>query len=158
MRAITLYQPHASLCAIGAKKIETRSWGAKYRGYVAIHSSQCLDWITLADTDPFKKYLWKGKSCNLPLGQILAITVLSDCLRIEEDFPFILSEDERAFGDFSLGRYAWFLDVPRILTPSISVRGRQGLWDWVPKGIISLGEKTAIWHPETVMGKEKNRG
>ncbi len=39
MKAITLWQPWASLIAIGAKKIETRSWATKYRGPLAIHAA-----------------------------------------------------------------------------------------------------------------------
>lgn len=40
MKALTLYQPWASLVAIGAKRIETRSWNTKYRGPLAIHVSK----------------------------------------------------------------------------------------------------------------------
>lgn len=39
MRALTLWQPWASLVACGAKKIETRSWGTPYRGPVLIHAA-----------------------------------------------------------------------------------------------------------------------
>lgn len=34
MKALSLTQPWATLMAIGAKRIETRSWGAAYRGGV----------------------------------------------------------------------------------------------------------------------------
>lgn len=37
MKAITLYQPWATLVALGKKKIETRSWKTDYRGPLAIH-------------------------------------------------------------------------------------------------------------------------
>lgn len=39
MKAITLWQPWASLLAHGAKKYETRSWATKYRGPIAIHAA-----------------------------------------------------------------------------------------------------------------------
>ena len=39
MKALTLHQPWASLIAIGAKKIETRSWATSYRGPLAIHAA-----------------------------------------------------------------------------------------------------------------------
>lgn len=42
MRAITLWQPWASLIAIGAKTIETRSWSTAYRGPLAIHAGATL--------------------------------------------------------------------------------------------------------------------
>jgi hypothetical protein len=37
MKAITIWQPWASLLACGAKKYETRSWKTDYRGPIAIH-------------------------------------------------------------------------------------------------------------------------
>lgn len=37
MKALTLHQPWASLIAIGAKRIETRSWSTDYQGLLAIH-------------------------------------------------------------------------------------------------------------------------
>lgn len=40
MKALSLTQPWATLVAIGAKKIETRSWSTSYRGPVAIHASK----------------------------------------------------------------------------------------------------------------------
>ena len=39
MKAITIWQPWASLIACGAKKYETRSWPTKYRGPIAIHAA-----------------------------------------------------------------------------------------------------------------------
>ena len=39
MKAITLWQPWASLIAVGAKRIETRSWSTNYRGPLAVHAS-----------------------------------------------------------------------------------------------------------------------
>lgn len=40
MKAITVWQPWASLLAIGAKEFETRSWATAYRGPIAIHASK----------------------------------------------------------------------------------------------------------------------
>ncbi len=39
MKALSLWQPWASLIAIGAKRFETRSRPTKYRGQLAIHAS-----------------------------------------------------------------------------------------------------------------------
>ena len=36
MKALTVYQPWASLIALGEKKIETRSWPTNYRGPLAL--------------------------------------------------------------------------------------------------------------------------
>lgn len=40
MKAITIYQPYASLLACGAKRYETRSWATSYRGPIAIHAAK----------------------------------------------------------------------------------------------------------------------
>lgn len=40
MKALTLWQPWASLIAVGAKTIETRGWATNYRGPLAIHAAK----------------------------------------------------------------------------------------------------------------------
>lgn len=40
MKAITIWQPWASLLAHGMKQYETRSWATKYRGPIAIHAAK----------------------------------------------------------------------------------------------------------------------
>jgi len=39
MKAITLWQPWASMLACGAKQFETRSWATNYQGPIAIHAA-----------------------------------------------------------------------------------------------------------------------
>lgn len=39
-KALTLWEPWASLCALGVKTIETRSWSTKYRGRLILHASK----------------------------------------------------------------------------------------------------------------------
>jgi hypothetical protein len=39
-KALTLYQPWASLVAVGAKTIETRPWSTSYRGELWIHAGK----------------------------------------------------------------------------------------------------------------------
>lgn len=43
MKAITIYQPYASLIAEGHKHFEPRSFYTKYRGPIAIHSARIID-------------------------------------------------------------------------------------------------------------------
>ena len=40
MRALSLWQPWASGIALGAKRIETRSWSTPYRVPIAIHAAK----------------------------------------------------------------------------------------------------------------------
>lgn len=43
MKALTLWQPWASLVALGVKTVETRSWSTPYRGPLAIHAAATPD-------------------------------------------------------------------------------------------------------------------
>lgn len=40
MKAITVWQPWASLLVSGRKRYETRSWATSYRGPIAIHAAK----------------------------------------------------------------------------------------------------------------------
>ena len=63
IKAISLWQPWASLIALGGKKIETRSWPTKYRGPLAIHASKNQPPYaqTLADVDKTFNQALTGK-------------------------------------------------------------------------------------------------
>ena len=146
IKAITLWQPWASLVAVGAKKIETRSWGTKYRGPLAIHAAKLWNqelesylssWEFQTGLAPLVgkpldllKYTWSGVEAEqLPRGVIVAICNLTDCIptdnltleQIGTDFPF---------GNWARGRFAWMLADVRPLTTPISAKGKQGLWEW----------------------------
>lgn len=43
MKAITLWQPYATLIAEGHKVYETRSWATSYRGVMVVHASKKWD-------------------------------------------------------------------------------------------------------------------
>jgi hypothetical protein len=135
MKALTLTQPWASLVALGEKKIETRSWYTSYRGLIAIHAAmgfpgwckrQCF-------IPPFGKALVHfGLSPDtLPRGRVLCVTEIKDCIETSEVDLDALSIEERAFGDFSSGRFAWFLGpVTKVFDPPIYAKGSLGLWEW----------------------------
>lgn len=134
MKALTLWQPWASLVAIGAKEIETRSWQTRYRGKLAIHAAKRKP--ELAD-DETGKYMMDALASEnvvwsmLPLGAIVAICELVDCYPVEELWPDLTSmEYEQAFGNYSAGRFAWELGVVKMVDPPIPARGFQGLWEW----------------------------
>ena len=138
MKAITLYEPWATLIAIQAKKIETRSWGTRYRGPLAIHSAMNqLRWCKALERTPFFKealypngnYLYPWRNC----GGVVAIVELVNCIEIVtpiESMGMDLSDQELAFGDFTVFRYMWILEHKKRLDPPYQVRGRQGLWEW----------------------------
>lgn len=137
MKALTLRQPWATLVAIGAKEYETRSWPAiSFSGPLAIHAAKKFP---PQDRDrfyvsPFHRVLKDAGfyvDTHLPRGMVVATIDRIECCRtdlIADD----VSDDERAFGDFQLGRWAWRLIGVHCLAEPIPARGRQRLWDWEP--------------------------
>lgn len=132
MRAISLTEPYASLIAVGAKRIETRSWMSRYRGPLAIHAAKSVDEASVevfAGFASMEKYRidWD----NLPSGAIVAVVELLDCERItRENAPPI---PELVFGDYDPGRWAWKLGEPRRLVEPVPCRGALGLWTPPPE-------------------------
>lgn len=90
MRALTIWQPWASLVACGAKIYETRSWATKYRGPIAIHAAKrdpCklhlidkkdLEHITREEIDAGRCPAW----IFMPTGKIIATAELVNVWRI----------------------------------------------------------------------------
>jgi hypothetical protein len=160
MKAISLWQPWATLCAIGAKTFETRGWSTTYRGPLLIHAAQrnpCdhRDTHALLYRTPFYDAL-QPIQWRLPLGAIVGIVDLVECFRVTQNVndptPYLYSLDgdcrdthfgeddeplpglpEIAFGDFSVGRYAWKLENPRHFAQEIPCRGRQKIFNVSPE-------------------------
>lgn len=215
LKMLTLHQPWASLIAVGAKSIETRSWSTRYRGPIAIHAG--LSPAAMKDIRRGAKgyrpamiafenrldrlFRWSGWEWadtygRLPLGAVVAVADLVDVvpmvhcgeegavrtLDIDDngslwiveprEFPELSLQDDpekfnayvndmrhdgaevrpetwedwceanghvedpgqrevsdqRPFGDFTPGRYAWLLDNVRPIDP-IPAKGHQGLRD-----------------------------
>ena len=130
LKAITLYQPHATLVVLGEKRIETRprKWG--FVGQVAIHASLSHKWMHLCETEPFKSALSRHglTSGDLDFGYVLGEVYKTGCFPTETMGG--ISSLERDFGDYSPGRFAYTTEhfiryqVPRL------ARGQQGIWEW----------------------------
>src|SRR2546430_364372 len=88
MKGLSLTQPWATLVAIGAKCVETRSWSTTYRGLVAIHASKGFptDCRSLCRRTPFVEALIEAgldRDEQLPRGAIVAVVPIEDCLPSE---------------------------------------------------------------------------
>lgn len=136
MKVLTLTQPWATLVAIGAKRIETRSWQTTYRGPLLIHAGKGLAGMSRADleeiisTEPFTSALEAAgitEASQLPRGAIVARCVLVDVERVEK---LRVSTQERAFGNYAPGRFGWLLSDIRALPEPIPAKGALGLWDY----------------------------
>lgn len=145
MKAITLWQPWASLIVTGAKKIETRSWYTHYRGPLAIHAAQTWNqelsamlslWHIQGGLAPLvgepldlTGSSWPGvKEEHLPRGFIISTCNLVDCVPTDSMTQKQI-EFEQYFGDFTPGRYGWILEDVKSVGP-IPAKGKQGLWEW----------------------------
>ena len=128
IKAISLWQPWASLIAAGLKRHETRHWSTAYRGPIAIHASKTLDLAGAPDAlclDAFGPY-W---SEDLPLGAVVAIGYLRACQRAETVADHLTRADLAA-GNFAHGRFAWRIEEVQRLDRPIPTIGRQGLFNW----------------------------
>lgn len=138
MKAISLWQPWATLMAIGVKKIETRSWPTKHRGLLAVHAAKKWNQnlLYLCQTNPICEALDFGSLTpreikgQLFFGAVVAVGYLEDCVEItQENTPI---GDEYLFGDYTPGRFMWkFRDIKKITAP-IPYRGAQGLFNVPP--------------------------
>ncbi len=132
MKALSLLQPWASLVVTGPKTMETRGWSTLHRGLLLIHASQGKAGSIFASEPPFKKYIANFK--HLPFGAIIGSVYLTDIIRAEklnmhDELINRLTMEEKAFGDYSEGRYAWLLENPVQFKQPIPARGMLNLWD-----------------------------
>lgn len=86
MKAISLWQPWASLIALGIKRIETRGWPTAYRGPLLIHAAKRCDidrYHALVERFPeIREGIYDrfpGAAEALPLGALVAVTTVVDC-------------------------------------------------------------------------------
>lgn len=134
---ITLWQPWASLCFVeqsGLRKCwETRGYyaPAKYVGRdIAIHAAAAFPaskHITAELNDLAYDAFGCGYNYSLPRGAILGLVTLGQPVPVEtvrDD----LTEEERAAGIYTDGRYAWPLSNPRALATPLPAKGKQGWW------------------------------
>lgn len=141
MMGLSLWQPWASLIAWGFKQYETRSWATNYRGPLVIQaakSTKGLSWNNEWIENAFD--VMCEVPADLPLGAALCVVDLVDCYRTEtlvnatgdSGLP-IISEREKAYGDWSRGRFAWKLSNVRRINPPILMRGYQQIFDIDPE-------------------------
>lgn len=144
LKALTLWQPWASLICFEEKRVETRCWETKYRGPLAIHAAlkQPPDW--LGETrwrNGFEKHLLQASITHgwgkaLPVGCVLCIVNLRAIQRantVRAD----LSDKELLFGNYEDDRYAWFLELLHRFDPPIPAKGNRLLWNWHPEHEVS---------------------
>lgn len=140
MKVITLWQPWASLMAWGFKTIETRHWETKHRGLLGIHAAQKVPFNYLGASrhaNVFESALaacvemrkGQGLSHDFPTGVILCTVSLFDIEPTSAEMD-VVSNFNRVFGNFELGRYAWRTTNLVEFKKPIPAKGHQQLWNF----------------------------
>ncbi len=132
MKALTLWQPWASLVALGHKAVETRCWSTKYRGPLAIHAAaKKPTWLGVsAESELFRREIGRLKidERTLPCGVVLCTVDLVQIVPTDE--VCYLPENEQLFGNYEEGRYAWFFENLKTFPVPIPAKGNRLLWNW----------------------------
>lgn len=141
MKAISLWQPWASLIALGEKRIETRGRRTTYRGELAIHATKIFpaEAKALMREEPFRSRLaWHGITADnetqriMPRGAIVAVATLIEVVATTTvaaswlsrrpvtvgGYRWDVTDQEIGFGNYEQGRYAYLLaGVTRLREP-----------------------------------------
>ena len=142
IRAISLWQPWATLVALGTKRIETRSWGTSYRGALAIHAAKRRPGP--AEVGLMAELVGHGMSSERAhrmtqepvLGAFVGVVHLYDVAEMDETLIATVSHAERAMGNYAPGRFAWRLDDAIMLRRPVPAPGRQRFWS-IPEGLLA---------------------
>lgn len=147
MKAVPLWQPWATLIALGEKRVETRSWPppiAVVGERVAIHATKGglskSDERDILELDHFQaafgRHGWPDDVWEiqdlLPRGAIVATARVARATRITDKSAAALRERnlaEYAFGNYEPGRWAWVLEDVEQLPEPIAATGHQGIFD-----------------------------
>jgi hypothetical protein len=151
MKALSLWQPWASLVSLGAKTLETRSWSTGYRGPLLIHAAKrwAMEQRRLFQGDNPAALAFRAAICPaygnpdaMPLGCFVALVDLVEVFPVEKVELFI-SYKEKRFGDYSAGRFAWKLENVRRIFEPIPARGYQALWT-PDAGVVELVNQRVV--------------
>lgn len=137
MKILTLWQPWATLIALGVKTHETRSWSTPYRGPLAIHAAKRP--MDKMGKDLVRELVGGRHIYSMTYGAIVATAELVAVLPSEEAAPGSI---DRRCGDFTPGRFAWRLEDVRQCF--VACKGSQGLRD-VPEMAASLMKARGLW-------------
>lgn len=130
MKALSLWQPWATLWLLDLKKNETRSWATRYRGRLAVHAAQ----NTRGGRMIFQALKYRGllkefdRITDMPRGGIIGTVDLKGCVEMtSHNMP--LDETELLLGNYEIGRFMWLKENPKSFKKIIPLRGRQGLFN-----------------------------
>lgn len=142
MKAISIWQPFATLIVRGFKIFETRTWPppASLIGQrIGIASTKSLrpeQRAHFADEDFQQCYQRLGlpeRLEDLQHGFMLGTAILDSVELMTEEFMEEVSAEEQHYGWWQEGFYAWRMVSPETFVKPMPVRGAQGLYEWNEK-------------------------
>ena len=134
MKAISLWQPWASLWACGRKKFETRSWATSHSGPLLVHAAKRIETDISDELRDICEDQFGGHwARELPAGALIAVCDRVICKPTDR---LRVDDEEFAQGNFTDGRFAWDPFNMRELPEQIPWRGMQGLFD-IPENVIA---------------------
>jgi hypothetical protein len=134
MKALSLWQPWASLWLSPAKIHETRHWPTKYRGWLAVHAAKKFEKEHDSDlAQILRQQFGTTWYRDLPTGAVLGAVNIIDCRRAAEVSP---TREDRLCGNFASNRYG-FQRAPEFILfkQPVPFRGLQGFFE-VPDNLL----------------------
>lgn len=145
MKAISLWQPWASLWCSPAKVHETRHWPLAHRGWLAVHATKRV--ASVDDLNPYLEDIivdafgahWVR---DLPRGAIIGAVKVVACHRSEDVMAAFMVRpapyaDDYLCGDFSSGRFAFQRSEFRLLKEPVPWKGRQSKTFDIPDAVVA---------------------
>jgi hypothetical protein len=129
MKAISLWQPWASLWCSPAKVHETRHWPTSHRGWLAVHAAKRLEKDFGGELEMILNAEFGHDWANiLPCGALVGMVDIVACERTE---AIVRQLDWRDYhcGDFSTFRYGWRRDEFIRFAEPVPYRGMQGIFN-----------------------------
>jgi hypothetical protein len=132
VKAISLWQPWASLWCSPRKIHETRHWGIQVPTdgfWLAVHATKRFE----KDHPPALAEILRGQFGadwfdTLPTGAIIGRVLVVSCTKVRTTDFSDSSQDDLACGDFSFGRFLWRRREFEVLTQPVPWRGAQGMF------------------------------
>lgn len=122
IKALTLWQPYASLIRDYRKHVETRKWSTKYRGILGIHAGMKVD---KQACQQFSNERFEYDPRTIERGAVLCTVMLVDCVQ----FPNLLVRPD-PYGDFTPGRYGWIMNDLKCFWEPVPAKGGLSLWNF----------------------------
>lgn len=141
MKAISLWQPWASLWLSPAKIHETRHWETRHRGQLLVHAAKKFVKDVPAELDGILHsefgHHW---GIDLPTGAVVGVVNLTICVRTADLYlnRSDLADEQLtdyACGDHSYGRFAWRRSSYRRFNNPVPFRGHQSIFE-VPDDLV----------------------